>query len=386
MWTEGLTGYPRDDGRKGIRNLVVVMAAADNVNPLVRQLAARNPGVLCLPASYGRGQMGDDFKVTLRAMAGLAAHPNVAGCLIVSFEPESSERIAGLAEKQGRRVKTLSFLDEGGIEPSLAKGGQILRALRADADRLERVPLKPDELIVGLECGGSDTTSGLFGNPALGLFTDWLIDNGGTAVFSEPVECLGAEDLLRKRAASPQIAEKLIATVEAYNRLAMAHGVDLAGTNPTPDNMAGGLTSIEEKSLGALAKTGTRSIMGVVGYGETPPRPGVWMMDAPAAAVENITALAAGGAQAICFVTGSCNPSGHPIAPTIKISANPSTVERMPTHLDVGLAGLVRSQMNMREAREKIAEMVKSVINGSATAAEKLGYLETNISRFGPSV
>jgi altronate dehydratase large subunit len=386
MWTDGLTGYPREDGRKGIRNLIVVLAAADNVNPLARQLAAQNPGIVCLPASYGRGQMGEDFNVTLRAMAGLAAHPNVAGCLIVSFEPESSERIARLAEKLGRRVKTVSFLNEGGIEPSLAKGSQILRSMRADADRLERVPLKADELIIGLECGGSDTTSGLFGNPALGLFTDWLVDKGGTAVFSEPVECLGAEDLLRKRAASPKVAQNLIATVQAYNKLALEHGVDLAGTNPTPDNMAGGLTSIEEKSLGALAKTGTRPIMGVVGYAETPPGAGVWMMDAPAAAVENITALAAGGAHAICFVTGSCNPSGHPIAPTIKISANPSTVDRMPTHLDVGLAGLVRSQMNMSEAREKIAETVKSVINGAATAAEKLDYLETNISRFGPSV
>ena len=151
----------------------------------------------------------------------------------------------------------------------------------------------------------------------------------------------------------------LIATVEAYNKLAMEHGVDLAGTNPTPDNMAGGLTSIEEKSLGALAKTGTRTIMGVIGYGESPPGSGVWMMDAPAAAVENITALAAGGAQVICFVTGSCNPSGHPIAPTIKISANPATVDRMPTHLDVCLADMVRSQMNMVEAGQKIAETAK---------------------------
>jgi len=258
--------------------------------------------------------------------------------------------------------------------------------MQSDAKRIEKVPLKAEELIVGLECGGSDTTSGLFGNPALGLFTDWLIDRGGTAVFSEPVECLGAEDLLRKRAASPKVAQQLIATVQAYNRLALEHGVDLAGTNPTPDNMAGGLTSIEEKSLGALAKTGTRTIMGVIGYGESPPRPGVWMMDAPAAAVENITALAAGGAQIICFVTGSCNPSGHPIAPTIKISANPATVDRMPTHLDVGLSDLVHARMNMVEAREKIAETVKVVINGVATAAEKLDYLETNISRFGPSV
>src|SRR6185312_10346752 len=386
MWTESLTGYPREDGRKGIRNLVVVQAAADNVNPLARQLAAKNPGVVYLPASYGRGQMGEDFKVTLRAMAGLAAHPNVAGCLIVSFEPESSERIARLAEKQGRRVKTLSFLDEGGIEPSLAKGSQILLAMRADADRLGRVPLKADELVVGLECGGSDTTSGLFGNPALGLFTDWLVDKGGTAVFSEPVECLGAQDLLRKRAASPKVAQDLIATVEAYNRLAMEHGVDLAGTNPTPDNLAGGLTSIEEKSLGALAKTGARTIMGVLGYADAPPGPGVWMMDAPAAAVENTTALAAGGAHLICFVTGSCNPSGHPIAPTIKISANPATVDRMPIHIDVGLAEMVRTKMNIAEAGSSIAGAVRLVINGELTAAEKLDYLETNISRFGPSV
>lgn len=386
MWTDGLTGYPRDDGRKGIQNLVVVMAAADNVNPLARQLAARNPGVVYLPASYGRGQMGEDFNITLRAMAGLAAHPNVAACLVVSFEPESGARIARLVERQGRTVEILSFLEEGGVEPSLASGGRILQGMQARAARVERVALKVEELVVGLECGGSDTTSGLFGNPALGLFTDWLIDSGGTAVFSEPVECLGAEDLLRKRAASPQVAQRLISTVEAYNRLAMDHGVDLAGTNPTPDNMAGGLTSIEEKSLGALAKTGTRTIMGVVGYGEAPPGPGVWMMDAPAAAVENITALAAGGAQLICFVTGSGNPSGHPIAPTIKISANPATVDRMPTHLDVGLADMLRARMTMAEAAEAIAEIVRKVINGAPTAAEKLDYLETNISRMGPSV
>ena len=130
MWTDDLRGYPRDDGRKGIRNLVVVQAAADNVNPLARQLAAKNPGVVYLPASYGRGQMGEDFNTTLRAMAGLAAHPNVAGCLIVSFEPESSARIASLAEKHGRRVATLSFLDEGGIEPSLANGSRFFGRCR----------------------------------------------------------------------------------------------------------------------------------------------------------------------------------------------------------------------------------------------------------------
>jgi len=386
MWHDNLSGYLREDGRKGIRNLVVVMAAADNVNPLARQLAARNPGTVCIQASYGRGQMGEDFEITLRAMAGLAAHPNVAACLIVSFEPESGLRIVERIGKRVASIETMSFLDIGGVEPALAHGGKVLRHMQERATGMQRVPMRADELVVGLECGGSDTTSGLFGNPALGAFTDILVDLGSTAVFSEPVECLGAEALLKKRAASPEVAERLIATVAAYNRLAMEHGVDLAGTNPTPDNMAGGLTSIEEKSLGAMAKTGTRTIMGVVGYGEAPQAPGVWMMDAPAAAVENITALAAGGAQFICFVTGSGNPSGHPIAPTIKICANPDTVDRMPTHLDVALSAMLRSGMTIDEAAQKIAETARAVIGGAPTAAENLDYLETNISRLGPSV
>jgi altronate dehydratase large subunit len=386
MWTDGLSGYQRENGRKGIRNLVAVLAAADNVNPLARQLAARNPGVVCLPASYGRGQMGRDFELSLRAMAGLAAHPNVAGCLVVSFEPESSERVADLARRLGRPVETLSFLDAGGMEECLERGSAILRRMLDAAGRVKRVALAVGELTIGLECGGSDTTSGLFGNPALGVFTDWLVDNGGTAVFSEPVECLGGEELLRKRAVSPQAAERLIATVQAYNDLAREHGVDLAGTNPTPDNLAGGLTSIEEKSLGALAKTGSRRIMGVIGYGEGAPAPGVWMMDAPAAAVENVTALAAGGAQLVCFVTGTGNPTGHPVSPTVKISANPRTVDRMRAHLDVDLADMLRGTMSLAAGAQAIAATVGKVINGTATAAERLDYLETNVSRIGPSV
>jgi altronate dehydratase large subunit len=383
---QGLTGYPRENGRKGIRNLVAVLAAADNVNPLARHLATRNPGVVCLPASYGRGQMGRDFEVSLRAMAGLAAHPNIASCLVVSFEPESSERVATLARQLGRQVATLSFLETGGLLECLDKGSEILRDMQQAASLLRRVPLAVSELMIGLECGGSDTTSGLFGNPALGAFTDWIVDHGGTTVFSEPVECLGGEDLLRKRAVSPEAAERLVSIVRLYDELAREQGIDLAGTNPTPDNMAGGLTSIEEKSLGALAKTGSRTIMGVVGYADAAPGPGVWMMDAPAAAVENVTALAAGGAQCVCFVTGTGNPTGHPISPTIKISANPRTIERMSAHLDVDLSDMLRGQMNVVQGAEAIGAIVAKVIGGEPTAAERLDYLETNISRIGPSV
>jgi altronate dehydratase large subunit len=385
-WTEKLTGYERRNGRKGIRNLVAVLAAADNVNPLARQLAARIPGVVCLPASYGRGQMGRDFELSLRAMSGLAAHPNVAECLVVSFEPESGERVAGRANKLGRKVQTLSFLDCGGLNECLERGAPLLRDLCARAAGAPRVSIAADSLLIGLECGGSDATSGLFGNPALGAFTDAFVDLGGTAVFSEPVECLGGEALLRRRAASSDIAARLVATVHAYDALAREHGVDLAGTNPTPDNLAGGLTSIEEKSLGALAKTGSRPIMGVIEYAEYPPASGVWMMDAPAAAVENVTALAAAGAQLVCFVTGTGNPTGHPVSPTIKITANPNTMQCMREHIDVDLTAMLHGRMNVAEGAQEIAAAVGDVTNGSLTAAERLHYLETNISRIGPSV
>jgi len=385
-WTERLTGYERRNGRKGIRNLVAVLAAADNVNPLARQLAARIPGVVCLPASYGRGQMGRDYEVSLRAMSGLAAHPNVAECLVVSFEPESGERVAERANKLGRKVQTLSFLDCGGLNECLERGAPLLRELCARAAGARRVSIAADHLLIGLECGGSDTTSGLFGNPALGAFTDAFVDLGGTAVFSEPVECLGGEALLRKRAASSEIAARLVATVHSYDALAREHGVDLAGTNPTPDNLAGGLTSIEEKSLGALAKTGSRPIMGVIEYAEYPPASGVWMMDAPAAAVENVTALAAAGAQVVCFVTGTGNPTGHPVSPTIKITANPNTMQRMREHIDVDLTAMLHGRMNVAEGAQEIAAAVGEISNASLTAAERLQYLETNISRIGPSV
>jgi altronate dehydratase large subunit len=385
-WTDKLTGYMRRNGRKGIRNFVAVLAAADNVNPLARQLAARIPGVVCLPASYGRGQMGRDYEVSLRAMSGLAAHPNVAECLVVSFEPESGERVAERAKELGRKVEMLSFLDCGGLNECLERGAPLLRDLCERAAGARRVAIAAGDLLIGLECGGSDTTSGLFGNPALGAFTDAFIDLGGTAVFSEPVECLGGEALLRKRAASSEIAARLVATVHAYDALAREHGVDLAGTNPTPDNLAGGLTSIEEKSLGALAKTGTRPIMGVIEYAEYPPTSGVWMMDAPAAAVENVTALAAAGAQLVCFVTGTGNPTGHPVSPTIKITANPNTMQRMREHIDVDLTAMLHGRMNVAEGAQEIAIAAGEVINASLTAAERLQYLETNISRIGPSV
>ena len=323
MGTRELYGFRRTDGRAGIRNIVVVMAAADNVNPLARRLALEVPGVVCLPASYGRGQLGEDLDQTLAAMAGLAAHPNVFGTLIVSFEPESARRVSERVEAMGREVDNLSLLREGGFTAATKAGREILSRLSATARTEKRKPFSTKELLIGLECGGSDTSSGVIANPALGMLSDRLIDSGATTIFSEPLECIGCESSLVTRAVNPRVAVRITASIEKYKKIALDQGVDLTGVNPTADNIAGGLSSIEEKSLGALAKSGTCPIKGVLSYGERPPGKGLWFMDAPAAAVENLTALAAAGCQAIVFSTGSVNPVGHPISPTLKICANP---------------------------------------------------------------
>ena len=381
-----LRGYRRDDGRVGIRNLVVVMAAADNVNPLVRKLAGTVPDTVCLPASYGRGQLGEDLEITLRTMAGLAAHPNVADCLIDSFEAASAERVAEAVRAMGREVTELSLLEEGGLSTALQKGGELLRKMIENARTIDTQEVDVSEFLLGLECGGSDTTSGLFGNPSLGAFADALIEAGGSAIFSEPVECLGGEDLIGARARTPEARRDMIAAIHRFRDIALLAGVDLTGVNPTADNIAGGLTTIEEKSLGAIAKSGSGPIEGLIGYGERPRGKGLWFMDAPAAAVENLTAISASGAQAILFVTGSGNPVGHPIAPTIKICANSQTVARMPEHIDVDLSPIFADTFDTQKGARRIAEAFAATVNRQETAAERLDYLESNISRFGLSV
>ncbi|WP_340109379.1 UxaA family hydrolase [Pikeienuella sp. HZG-20] len=383
---ETLNAWRREDGRPGIRNAVAVMAAADNMNPLLSHIVARVPGIVALPAAYGRGQLGEDLEITLDSMAGLAGHPNLAGCLIVAFEPASALRIAERVQGRGESIRVLSFLQSGGMQPCIAAAERLLQELQTRADAAKQTPVGWHEMTIGLECGGSDTTSGLFANPALGALTDELHTRGATLIFSEPVECLGGEAALTARACNSEAAEAMLRAIDGYAQIARTAGVELTGINPTADNIAGGLTTIEEKSLGAIAKTGHAPIEGCIGYGARAPYTGLWMMDAPAAAVENLTALAAGGCQITAFVTGSGNPSGHSIMPTLKISANRETARVMRDHLDVDLSDLFHGGGGITAGAERIGAAAAAVIDGAPTAAERLGFLHSNISRFGRSV
>ncbi|MFA7437485.1 UxaA family hydrolase [Castellaniella sp.] len=382
---KGLHGFRRADGTLGLRNRVIVLAAADNVNPLARAIAAAVPGSTFIPATFGRGQLGADLEVTLRTQANLACHPNVYGALIVSFEPASSERIAERTKGPGRRVHELSLLQAGGHAAALASGTATVSRMVEHAASQKAEPMSASELVIGLECGGSDATSGLVSNPAVGLVSDVLIAAGATTVYSEPVELIGCEPMLDARS-SPDVSAAIRQSIARYRQIALDAGVDLVGINPTADNLAGGLTTIEEKSMGALAKTGTAPIQGVLEYGARPAHPGLWLMDAPAGAVENLTALSAGGCHAILFSSGSVNPSGSAVAPTLKVCANPLSCRSMAEHIDVDLSAVLLGQASMDWAKEELLINLDTVLKGGDTKADILGYTETRISRFGLSV
>lgn len=362
------------------------MAAADNVNPLAAQLAKAVPGVHLVPATFGRGQLGEDFDSTIRALVGLATNPNVAETLIVSFEAESSLRILEGIGRRGREAQYISLIETGGHTAALERGAKLLRDMLIRHGAAPRIAVPPSSLVVGLECGGSDATSGLVANPVIGRIADSLIDAGGTAIFSEPVELVGCEDALASRASKAEIGQQIRALTKRYTDIAAAAGVDLVGVNPTADNLAGGLTTIEEKSLGAVSKSGTRPLQGVLAFAETPKAPGVWLMDAPAAAVENLTALSAGGCQAVLFSSGSVNPSGNPIAPTVKICANPRSAQSMREHVDVDLSDVLTEGLPLENAVARAHETLMAILLGRDPRADALGYSEIRISRFGPSV
>jgi altronate dehydratase large subunit len=372
-------GFRRPDGSFGIRNHVAVIAAMDNVNPVVRRIAAGVRGTVPIWAAYGRGMFGEDEQQHDRTLVGYGAHPNVAATLVISMEPKSARALAERIGATGRPVAWLAVQNEGGTMKTVDRGQRLAMQMVVDAGRILREPVPISELCVGLECGASDATSGLTANSGTGLVADWIVGQGGTVVLSETEEAIGAEDILAKRALRPDIGQALLDAVRAREAEAHFIGADSIGFGP--DNAAGGLTTLEEKSLGAVRKGGTTPLVQVVGYGERPSARGLVFMDAPAPGTENITALAAGGCQLILFNTGVGNPVGNPIAPTLKITGNPRTAEHFADNIDVDVGGVLTGQYGLPGAAERIREALEWVANGMMTRSEIIGDVEISISR-----
>jgi altronate dehydratase large subunit len=240
-------------------------------------------------------------------------------------------------------------------------------------------------LLLGLECGGSDATSGLAANPALGVASDLLIAEGGTCLLSETTESIGAEHVLARRAVDDHVRRKLLAIVRACEDRALQMGEDLRGSQPTPGNLAGGITTLEEKSLGCIHKAGSAPIQGVLEYAERPARTGLYVMDTPGMDVESMVGLAAGGVQVMVFTTGRGTPTGNPIMPVIKVTANRQTADRMADNIDLNLSGVIDGTLTIEQAGKRIFDEIIAVAGGKLTQAERLGHAEFGIYRVGPT-
>lgn len=385
--TNSFLGYPREHGRAGVRNHLLILSATGLTGPTARRIAAQVAGaqVVCNPIDTG--SLGEDRIANDRALLGFATHPNVGAVVIVGGNRPRVRALTEATAATGRLVEGITLDDCGHDALTLT-----LRAVRAAASMartlssVRRQPIDAAELFVALECGRSDPSSGLVANPLFGLFADRLVDIGGSAVIGETTEWLGAEHLLAARAINPAVADDIRKAAARREQMALDAGIDLIGNNPGPTNIEAGLSSIEEKSLGNVAKSGHRPIQSVLGYAVAPGVAGMHVMDAPAYAPESLTGFIAAGAQLALFSTGVGNSFVSLLAPTIKVSANPDTTTRLETQLDFDASPAFTGERSLETLADEFWTAVLNVADGLQTYGEILGEGEEIISRFGAAL
>lgn len=378
-------GFERPDGQVGIRNWVAVISVMDNCNPVTRAITAAVYGTIPVTTLFVRGQLGPDLEITLNTLTGLAGNPNVAAILLVGLERGTTVDLIKRMKRFGKPIDSVVFQDIGGTIETIALGTRKAAQMVRAASRQRRAEFPCSKLMVGVECGGSDTTSGLASNPAIGIVSDRIVAEGGKVVISETAEFMGAEHLFAARATSDAVRTRFLGEVQGLEKQIMAMGVDMRGANPTPDNIAGGLTTIEEKALGAMAKGGHTPLVGVIGYGEAPTAAGLNFMATPAPAVESLTGLAAGGCQFCLFSTGVGNPIGGMVSTTIKVTGNRNTMRSFADNVDFDVTDILERGTSVEDAGGRLFDYALAVASGELTSSEILDVRETCISRFGIS-
>jgi (2R)-sulfolactate sulfo-lyase subunit beta len=379
---EELLGYRRADGRVGVRNHVVILPFDDLSNAAAEAVANQVKGTLALPHAYGRLQYGADLDLHFRTMIGAGANPNVAAVVVIGIEENWARRTADGIAETGKPVAWFPIEGYGDLE-TVRRASWTAKEFLQDASELHREPVGLEELTVSLKCGESDTTTGLGSCPTVGVVVDRLVDAGATVFFGETPELTGGEHLIADRMATPDLREAFDRMYGAYVGEIESSGADLLGSQPTQGNIAGGLSTIEEKALGNIEKTGTKEIVGVLGPGQPPSngRRGLYFMDSSSAAAEHVTLMAAGGAVVHLFPTGQGNVIGNPIEPVIKITANPKTAATMREHIDTDVSGLLSREITLPEAGEMLMNDLVRTCNGRLTAAEVLGHREFSMTK-----
>ena len=375
-------GYKRENGRVGVRNHVLILPVDDLSNAAAEAVANNIKGALAIPHPYGRLQFGADLDLHFRTLIGTGCNPNVAAVVVICIEDSWAKKVADGISATGKPVSCFGIEQHGDHDT-------ILRASKAAKEyvqwaselRREERPLK--DLWVSTKCGESDTTSGCGANPTVGNAFDKLYPHGVTLVFGETTELTGGEHLVAARCRDDEVRKKFQFMFDRYQEVINRHKTsDLSDSQPTKGNIAGGLTTIEEKALGNIQKIGRKCIVdGVLDKAEAPTGPGLWFMDSSSAAAEMVTLLAASGFVVHLFPTGQGNVIGNPILPVIKLSANPRTVRTMSEHIDVDVSGLLRREMSPDQAGDKLLECMFRTANGRLTAAEALGHREFVLTR-----
>ncbi|PLC67936.1 carbohydrate hydrolase [Vulcanisaeta sp. EB80] len=385
---QSILGYVRPDGKVGIRNHLLVMSTVICSSFVARRIADQVQGAVAIENPFGCGQLEPDLEITRRTLVNTAKNPNVGGVLVVGLgcEQIQADDLVREIEKTGKPVEKVVIQEEdGGTPAAIEKGVRLLRKMAEEvlSQRPEEVDMS--NLMLGVECGGSDATSGLASNPVVGYVADRVVDLGGTVILSETPEMIGAEDILANRAVSREVGERIVRTVRRWVELAASYNVDLVGTQPAPGNIAGGISTIEEKSLGAIIKGGSRPVQGMVDYAEEVRGKGLWLMDTPGYDIMSVVGMAAGGATLVIFTTGRGTPTGNPIAPVIKVTANPQTARKMRENIDFDASTVILGQETIEQAGERLFKLVMDVARGKPTRAELLGFREFMIHKIIPS-
>jgi altronate dehydratase large subunit len=377
-------GFERPKGVVGIRNKVMILSSVVCVNHVAQEISKKVDNSIAITHPLGCGQFAIDFTNIQRTLSGLAANPNIYGVLIVGLGCENMKSDA-LAKIVKRSKKPVEFFDvqdvKGGTIAAIEKGINITKKFALETAELKREPFDISNLILGLECGGSNSISGITANPVVGIVSDKLVELGGTSILPEFTEWIGTEHLLMKRAVNEKVAQKIGNLISKFIESTMKFGVDFRGIQPTPGNIEGGLSTIEEKSLGTISKAGKAPIQGIIDYSKSPKGKGLWLMIEPSLDVESMTGLAAGGAQVIIMTTGQGTPTGNPVSPVIKICGDPKTCDWMKCNIDLDASKIITENETIEDVAANLWERLIDTCNGQLTSAEVLGFEDIAIWR-----
>jgi altronate dehydratase large subunit len=383
---DAIQGYLRADGSVGVRNLIAVIPSCGCAQHAASRIASLVEGAALLNYTGGCGETHGDIALATDLLARYARHPNVIGTLVVSLGCETldAHRLAELAAGGWAPVELLTIQELGGTTKTVAHGVEVARKMHVRAEGMHRVECPVGSLVIGLECGGSDATSGMAANPAMGAFSDLMVAQGARVILAETSELLGAEHIMVDRAANPAVANRLFETVQSCERWLKSTGEDFMGKQPSPGNVRGGITTVEEKALGDVLKGGHSHFVEVLAYGQRPTIPGLSFMDTPGNDPASVTGLVAAGCQIVTFTTGRGNPMGNAVAPVVKITGNAHTWERMGSDIDLNASTIIGGAESVEQVGLRLYELVLRVSSGMPSIAETLGHDEFSMLRLGP--